>query len=202
MYRNKVFDGGYTYFKANKKSQIDFVVTNNSGRKNVENGKLVTSGWHFSDHLPIDLTIRSEYHINVLAVYIRCKALITPDEHFSHKITLKSNRNIIDINKAKRMLMDNAEKLTANSYTYNSAEKITDDIHTLLDIIIKETSFVKRRVTDCKHDGMKECDRIFNIYLEELYKTPCDVEKTRKFYNHYQEKRNELNHKWSNASKI
>ena len=29
------------------------------------------------------------------------------------------------------MLMDTAEKLTANSYTYNSAEKITDDIHTL-----------------------------------------------------------------------
>ena len=75
-------------------------------------------------------------------------------------------------------------------------------IYTLLDIIIKETSFVKRRVTDCKHDGMKECDRIFNIYLEELYKTPSDVEKTRKLYNHYQEKRNELNHKWSTIYKL
>ena len=31
------------------------------------------------------------------------------------------------------------------------------------------------------------------------YKTPCDVEKTRKLYNHYQEKRNELNHKWSTS---
>ena len=66
IYYKREFKGGYTYFKANKKSQIDFVVTDNFGRMNVFDFDLVVSGWHFSDHLPVDVTIRCKYNINVL----------------------------------------------------------------------------------------------------------------------------------------
>ena len=35
IYLKKIFEGGFTYYKANKTSQIDFVLTNNSGRRNI-----------------------------------------------------------------------------------------------------------------------------------------------------------------------
>ena len=55
IYGNRKFDGSYTYFKANKKSQIDFVLIDNKGRRLVREFKLVNTKWHHSDHLPLHL---------------------------------------------------------------------------------------------------------------------------------------------------
>lgn len=196
-YSHKEFDGGYTYFKADKKSQIDYVMTNNAGRKNVTDFKLITYGWHFSDHLPVDLTVRIKYHIDPLAIYIRSKALVTSNENTKGKFTLKLNRKLFDINVAKAILVENAETLTKKCYAYQSAEPIINDMHTLLDRTITQASYAKYRHDDKGNDDiMNECDELFEKYLTQLNKTPCDQDRIRNLYNTYQNKRNELTHKW------
>ena len=56
-YKNRTFDGNYTYFKADKRSQIDFAFTNNEGIKHIVNFRIIMEDWHASDHLPICVDI-------------------------------------------------------------------------------------------------------------------------------------------------
>ena len=49
IYRGKTFDGDCTYFKGNKKSQIDYVFTNKNGIKLVENFSIQKDDWHLSE---------------------------------------------------------------------------------------------------------------------------------------------------------
>ena len=59
IYRGKTFDGQCTYFKGNKKSQIDYVYTNKNGLKLVENFVIQKDNWHLSDHRPIVVEIHA-----------------------------------------------------------------------------------------------------------------------------------------------
>ena len=101
LYGKNQFAGGFTYFKANKKSQIDFVVTDNAGRKQVTDLELVTSGWHFSDHIPIDLRTRNVYEINSLALLIRSKSLVEPSTPNRNNSFLKLYHKDFNCNMAK-----------------------------------------------------------------------------------------------------
>ena len=51
------FDGDFTYFKGNTKSQIDYVYTNLAGLSIVKSLSIYKENWHLSDHLPIGVTV-------------------------------------------------------------------------------------------------------------------------------------------------
>ena len=53
IYYNVSFEGSLTYFKGGKQSQIDFLVTNNHGRRAIKTFTVLKTDWHMSDHLPI-----------------------------------------------------------------------------------------------------------------------------------------------------
>ena len=58
IYYDKSLDGDFTYHKSGKRSQIDFILTDNRGRRFVNIFDIVKTGWHASDHLPLDLQIK------------------------------------------------------------------------------------------------------------------------------------------------
>ena len=68
--RGKVFDGDITYIKNDKKSQIDYVITNQKGRDEIVEFQVNKTNWHISSHRPRG--VRSElqhknkigYHTN------------------------------------------------------------------------------------------------------------------------------------------
>ena len=59
-YKEKHFEGDFTYLRNGKKSQIDLVLTNNHGRGDVTLFKILKTNWHVSDHRPIQLKIQME----------------------------------------------------------------------------------------------------------------------------------------------
>ena len=52
-YKNKIFAGDFTYIKSKKKSQIDFCLTYEEGRKYITDSNVLTYSWHLSDHRPL-----------------------------------------------------------------------------------------------------------------------------------------------------
>ena len=74
-YKSKVFDGGYTYYKSDKRSQIDYAFTNDEGMKHIEDFTLIADSWHLSDHLPISVDICLPEAINCSFLLRRAKEL-------------------------------------------------------------------------------------------------------------------------------
>ena len=74
-YRGKTFDGDYTYFKGNKKSQIDYAYTNRNGLRSVKNFFIQKNDWHLSDHRPILLEISGAKLYNSAFLLKRAKEL-------------------------------------------------------------------------------------------------------------------------------
>ena len=74
-YKNKTFDGDYTYYKGNKHSQIDFVFTNFKGLKQIDSFSIIRDNWHTSDHLPIVVDIKLPEAVNCSFLIKRAKEL-------------------------------------------------------------------------------------------------------------------------------
>ena len=52
---NRVFDGNYTFKKADRKSQNDFLISNMFGLSNINEFKILDICWNPSDHKPVTL---------------------------------------------------------------------------------------------------------------------------------------------------
>ena len=72
---NRTFPGDFTYHKADKKSQIDYVFTDRTGMKYIKNYEICSENWHLSDHLPLCLEIKASEAINCHALLRRSKDL-------------------------------------------------------------------------------------------------------------------------------
>ena len=88
-YKNKVFTGDFTYIKSNRKSQIDYCLTNNIGRKHITNFSVLPYSWHLSDHRPLELCMKVSAIINCKNLFLRAldlnKEAISPKVHRYNK---------------------------------------------------------------------------------------------------------------------
>ena len=194
LYGCKEFDGGLTYFKANRTSQIDFVLTDNVGRRNVTDFKLVTTGWHFSDHLPIDLTVRAGFDVNATSLLIRSKALAEPTKPNNNKNFIRFYRKKFDIAAAKNILLENAAELTQACVNSQSADFIVNSLHGMLGEVIDKTTLPRKRNKEpANNAGINECDKKFQSYLNEISKTESDPNRAKELYEAYQQTRKDLN---------
>ena len=75
VHRGKVFEGDYTYFKGEKKSQIDFVYTSKNGLKIIKNFAIAKDNWHLSDHRAISAELSSSRFVNSAFLLKRAKEL-------------------------------------------------------------------------------------------------------------------------------
>ena len=97
------FQGHWTYIKDNRKSQIDFLLSNNKGRQNVIAFNVITIGWHFSDHLPIGAVINFPCYINVLSLLARAKSLNKETAAINNKSKIKMFKNDFDVEEGKKI---------------------------------------------------------------------------------------------------
>lgn len=68
---NRQLPGQFTFHRGNKKSQIDYVLTNAKGLKNVNNMDFINKDWHVSDHVPITVTLNLPLPDDLKTLYIR-----------------------------------------------------------------------------------------------------------------------------------
>ena len=54
---SRELDGGFTYYKHNRKSQNDILLANNKGIASILDFKIQRIGWNPSDHLPISVNV-------------------------------------------------------------------------------------------------------------------------------------------------
>ena len=191
MYTKRKVAGGFTYFKSGKKSQIDFVLTNNVGRKNVEDFTMVTEGWHFSDHIPLDMKSYLNYDISALTLLLRSKSLIeqtTPKRNNCLKILKKD----FDFNAAKNIMKENAVNIMRDC-SLLSTDFIVQKLHKELGDVIEKTvkKLPRRSNLECDSKEMVECDECFSNYLNEL--NSGNIDALPDLYKNYQEKRNKMN---------
>ena len=142
-YYENCFEGHWTYFKGNKKSQIDFVLTDKKGRRNVTSYEIVKARWHISDHLPIDMTINIPYDINIMEILIRSKSL---NEEYSSRCDakiIKCFKQKFDENESTKQLLIHENTIMVECQNTESADEILDI--TYIKILIL---FYKKTVTE------------------------------------------------------
>ena len=72
---DRTFPGGFTYYKADKKSQIDYVFTDKAGMKYIEKYEICDKNWHLSDHRPLCIDFKASEAINCHSLLRRSKDL-------------------------------------------------------------------------------------------------------------------------------
>ena len=60
----RVFVNDFTFLRSNGKSQIDYCMTNEYGRRLINKFDILSDNWHISDHRPISLEIEIEVSID------------------------------------------------------------------------------------------------------------------------------------------
>ena len=126
IYYNEYFDGNCKYYKGIKKSQIDFVLTNNIGRSNVKSFKIVKSGWHISDHLPLDIQICVTFIINSYALLIRANSLNEEYLVIHNRKSIIRFKDKFDINEATSILSYRKLELTGKNPLCHAILQLTN----------------------------------------------------------------------------
>ena len=75
VHKGRSYEGDFTYHKAGRKSQIDFVFTSKEGLQFVKHFSIIRDNWHLSDHRPICLEISASRMINSSFLLRRAKEL-------------------------------------------------------------------------------------------------------------------------------
>ena len=191
IYNEKKFAGGFTYFKGGKKSQIDYIITNNAGRRSVKELSLVTEGWHFSDHIPLDLKTHLCYDVSALSLLLRSKSLVEPTQPV-RKNYLKTFKKDFDYDAAKLLMEANAVNMARDCASL-SGDLITQRLHAEMGDAIGRTikhQHIRRNI-EFDIGIMDECDESFRQYLNELKNGSNDA--LAELYQDYREKRKKLN---------
>ena len=193
LYYDTIFDGDFTYHKGGKKSQIDFLITNNQGRRIIKKNSILRSDWHMSDHLPIVADLQIPIVIDSGTLLIRSKELkpYIP----SQQPLLRIHRYDFNTVMAGNMLQVRANELT------DKCSRIHDDPDEIVSVIEDEIIPI---LTKCKMPKTREipqnetsnqmviCNSCFNTYLDTL-KNSNNEDEINQSYLKYQCERRKLN---------
>ena len=189
-YYDKTWDGKFTYHKAGKSSQIDFVLTNNQGRKQVLDFIINDTSWHLSDHLPLALHLSLPLQISMDMLLARAMEL---NNSFEPVTGIPSSRFTFNLNRACDMLLSRYATIS-DAFVEDSPDNIINVMDENVSAILKENKVKKEE--DLKYeieDFNAECDRLFKEYVIEVQKKNSNQNKIGNAYDKYQAARNKMN---------
>ena len=96
IYKGNKYKSDFTYIKHNKKSHIDFILTDKDGLHNVTDFNVLTNDWHLSDHRPVTCTLDIPRTTNANNIFLRALELNT-DRMDNNKITRLSSKYNYDL---------------------------------------------------------------------------------------------------------
>ena len=179
MHNNINFSGDYTFTKDTRKSQVDFLLTNSSGRKCITKFEIVKTGFHLSDHLPISTNIKLKYYPSLKSLILRSSSLAdTLSEHCSKPS--QSRVMHFDTHKVIQYL--------ENSSLYEDLEQsiLSGNIETSIEVLHNHMHLATRKfkyttrnsfspLCDDITQAVKKCDHWYNEYIQQ---TTCNKEYT------------------------
>ena len=190
QYKQKTYCGDYTYFKGNKKSQIDYVFTNREGMKYVNDFCIPSENWHLSDHRPIVLDIAVPNIIPTYALICRARDL---NYEFDPQLSKPVRHlGVYDARKFESELNDRFQNLESMILNEIANENIDNAIN-IFDFEIEDIyRSTKLRVPAVKssNDQMVKANEQFEIYRKCIKgEILADEEE---MWNNYQESRNKV----------
>ena len=99
----KVTHNNFTFFGGRRNSQIDFALTNNAGRKNLNSFNILKNDWHISDHAPISLQIELSSSVDLTGLLMRSSDLNYMPCDMKHEV--KQFKGACDNENIERELM-------------------------------------------------------------------------------------------------
>ena len=98
-YKCTNFGGDFTYIKNEKKSQIDFTLTNSDGRNHITSFSIINQDWHISDHRPVCVDVCIDCTTSSNSLLVRAENLnyeFSPDVSVIQRFNKSYNLNVID----------------------------------------------------------------------------------------------------------
>ena len=170
IYRTKSFDGDYTYFKGNKKSQIDFVYTNKDGLKLVKEFVIHKDDWHLSDHRSVSVEINANRMFNSVFLLKRAKELNY--EFDPHRAKIVRHLGTYDMKALTNYLTENDTRLQGdvlseiNRLDINKAViKLNNHLHDALRVAKKKKIV---NINNASKTAMERANLEFENYQKSL----------------------------------
>ena len=168
-YRGKSFDGDCTYFKGNKKSQIDYFYTNKDGLK-LKNFVIQKDDWHLSDHRPILAELNGTKMFSSAFLLKRAKELNY--EFNPHRPTIVRHLGCYNIDLLTNYLRDNEEQLQRDVLGEMSKCNINNAVIKLDHHLHDAIRFAKKKkastVNNVPKMAMEKASKEFENYQKSL----------------------------------
>ena len=172
-YKNKSFDGDYTYYKGNKRSQIDFVFTNFKGLKQIDCFSIIRDNWHTSDHLPIGVELQLPEAVDCSFLIKRAKELNY--EFNPHKTQLKRYLATYDevtfenVLREKYNLIENScnRKLVQENYE-EAFTNLNDEISNVYRVSKVKPNVMNRLTSNAVHQANTDFQNLRKCIAGEL----------------------------------
>ena len=165
-YFDKQFDGCITYCKGGKKSQIDFLLTNNEGRRLISEFNIIQTGWHTSDHLPLVLKVKIPFRMNA-AMLLRRSCELKPYVP-SQQPLIKCHRYKFNEVKAHNdMLLITDELHRFCDDNHSDPELILQEVERVITPVLLASKMKKVNNAESVHiidNAFEECDILFDKY--------------------------------------
>ena len=192
-YKGVSYDGDFTYYKNEKMSQIDLVLTNDKG-KNVKSFKIVDCNWHISEHRPVNVNICVNNTLSTNALLVMAQnwnhefsPYKPPIQRFNKSYDLQIIYNYIL--RENETIFDNI----ASALNEGNVEKAVSKFDIFVKDMHKCAKTLKPKVTHPNNAIiMNEADEKFRNYCEYLLNR--DNEAIRHSLAEYQAYRKDVSH--------
>ena len=190
-YGGKHFPGDFTYIKAQKKSQIDFVYTNKTGVKYIKDFHIHSENWHFSDHKPVEVELSTPVFVNVSHTLIRARELNY--EFNPHAVKIIRHTKNYDFDMMSRLIKADKELLENNILTEIqncSIDGAIKQLHGCLNIVHKKSMLKPNKTKRTAEISMEKANLDYNAYKNSLNEENEDVSEIT--FAEYQKSRNKI----------
>ena len=185
-FNRKVFTNDFTFLRSNGKSQIDYCLSNEHGRKRIINLEILSQNWHISDHRPLALEIVIETGIDVGGLIKRADDLNRSNNHST--IEIQQFKGVYDVTAIE------AEVITEKVELEESVSQLieNDDIQGAIDTFDEQIKKVHRHNKKQRNpqEAPKPIDfapvnESFDIYLKSLSDTKSSDYQTQLLLDRY-----------------
>ena len=104
---------------------------------------IIKTGWHFSDHLPIEIEIIVPSHINATTILLRARSLNEDRNKLTVKPIVKSYKNKFDEVEGEKFLLENTNAILfecENQSADRMVDIIYENINDMLAVFLTESS--------------------------------------------------------------
>ena len=192
-YINKEIANNFMYYSGSGKSQIDFTLTDDQGRKNICRFKIISHDLHLSDHRPIFLEIDVMPEIDLSSIFKRAQDLnLTNNDNSSKIVQLRGNYNYHFVNISLENMKPEIEENILFFINNNDIEGAVNLLHRC--VIRAHKSAMLKTGKPSHTNVMSQANKHFDDYISLNSNENATEDTIQNAFNLYTQSRNKVNY--------